>query len=85
MFQNKTVFVVGAGASTEVGLPMGTQLKSIIAKKLNIKFKHGRDLESGDREIVNALREYCRNDNSNPNGDINSHRSSAVQVSEGVF
>jgi hypothetical protein len=36
VFRSKTLFIVGAGASQEVDLPTGTQLKDIIAKKLNI-------------------------------------------------
>jgi hypothetical protein len=34
----KTVYIVGAGASKEVNLPIGYELKSIISKLLNIQF-----------------------------------------------
>lgn len=34
MFKRKTVFIVGAGASKELDLPMGDGLKGIIAQKL---------------------------------------------------
>ncbi|TAZ57815.1 hypothetical protein [Rhizobium ruizarguesonis] len=56
MFTRKTVFVVGAGASKEAGLPVGEELKTIIANKLDIKFQDGYDQKTGDRGIVNALR-----------------------------
>jgi len=46
MFKSKTLFVVGAGASQEAGLPTGTELKSIIAEKLDITFDHGNPLLS---------------------------------------
>lgn len=40
MFQRKTVFVVGAGASTEVGMPVGATLANIIATRLDIRFRN---------------------------------------------
>ena len=33
----KTVFIIGAGASTEVGLPVGDELKHKIAELLDIE------------------------------------------------
>jgi len=56
MFNKKTVFVVGAGGSREVGLPMGEQLKSEIAQRVDIKFPDGYTQASGDRKITDALR-----------------------------
>lgn len=58
MFNLKTLFVVGAGASHEVGLPIGSQLKSDISQRLNITFPNGWEQESGDREIAQALRKH---------------------------
>ncbi len=51
----KTVFVVGAGASAEVNLPVGSALKDVIAKQLCYRFDFGR-LQAGDAEIFEALR-----------------------------
>ena len=39
MFQSKTVFVLGAGASHELGLPLGSGLAKIISRKLNLRFE----------------------------------------------
>lgn len=50
------VFVVGAGASKEAGLPMGTELKSKIARALDIRYEDGYRLSSGDRLIDSAIR-----------------------------
>jgi hypothetical protein len=64
MFNSKIVFIVGAGASQEVGLPTGKQLKAQIAEKLNITYISGIDLTSpdtGDGEIARALVEDARN------------------------
>lgn len=38
MLPSKTVFVLGAGASKEVGLPLGEELKKIIATMLDLRF-----------------------------------------------
>jgi hypothetical protein len=55
MFKSKTLFVVGAGASCEVGLPTGEKLKGLIAQKVNIAFSDGVKQRSGDHEITEAL------------------------------
>ena len=52
----KTVFVVGAGASKEANLPIGSELKKSIAKVLDIRFERGFQMVSGDHDIVEALR-----------------------------
>jgi len=55
MFRSKTVFVVGAGASSEVGMPVGTDLLKQIVQLTDIKFDHHRQ-QSGDPAIVSALK-----------------------------
>lgn len=70
MFGQKIVFVVGAGASAEFGLPVGSGLKQKIASKLRIAWRDGYDLASGDERIVEALRRTVR-DSSGRRGDIN--------------
>lgn len=52
----KTVFIIGAGASKEANLPVGSELKKIIASVLDIRFEHGNRLISGDDLILEALR-----------------------------
>lgn len=56
MFKKRTVFVVGAGASKEVGLPTGDQLKLQIGAKLDLRFENGYDLTVGDRKVLDAIR-----------------------------
>lgn len=53
MFNSKTVIVVGAGASYEVGMPVGDELKGEIASLVNMRFDHNRS--TGDLGIANAL------------------------------
>ena len=60
MFKTRTLFVVGAGASCEVNLPMGAELKDIIAK-LNIRFEGGQQA-TGDNQIGQSLRHCGRQD-----------------------
>lgn len=65
------LFVVGAGASKEVGLPIGSELTETIAKKIDIRFDDfGDRLISGEPEIVSALREHVKADDGRA-GDIN--------------
>jgi hypothetical protein len=49
------VFVLGAGASKEVSLPIGTELKSEIERLLDIRFQYGSRQESGDHQVTEAL------------------------------
>ena len=59
MIKRKTVFVVGAGASAEVGLPLGTGLMDDIANRLAIRFTP-EPLFTGDPEILEAMQEQAR-------------------------
>ena len=52
----KTVFIIGAGASNEAGLPTGYELKESIANVLNFEFEMGYRQIRGDDRIVDALR-----------------------------
>lgn len=84
MRNQKTVLVLGAGASHGFGLPLGNELKQQIATDLNIKFDDfGHSLGSGSHEIVDALRLLVRDENGH-NGDINPHRASAVSIARAM-
>jgi hypothetical protein len=61
MFQSRTVFVVGAGASAEFGLPLGSQLKKAIADSLNIRYADGYSITSGSHRIDGAYRTLASN------------------------
>ena len=56
MNKYKFTFVLGAGASQEVGLPVGTTLRDQIASLLNITFDLGRQ-KTGDPVVMAAIRE----------------------------
>jgi hypothetical protein len=56
MFRSRTVFVVGAGAGQEVGLPTGPELIPIIRNKLNFTPDRPHRHVSGDPTILEILR-----------------------------
>lgn len=60
----ESVFVIGAGASAEVGLPIGSGLLNAISPKLKFS-KEVFNWEGGDYEILAALKSYCSNNGKN--------------------
>lgn len=65
----KTLFVIGAGASKEANLPVGTELKKLISNVLDIRFdEFGSRRISGDQIICDAFRVAVHNE---PSSDIN--------------
>ena len=55
MFNRKTVFVVGAGGSFELGLPTGDQLKQVIGRRSWIQFNDMGRFSGGDTLIYEAV------------------------------
>ncbi|MFT3672039.1 hypothetical protein [Aestuariivirga sp.] len=55
MFRAKTVLVLGAGASYEVNMPLGSELLERICRLVDIRFDHYQPI-SGDLCIIDALR-----------------------------
>jgi hypothetical protein len=65
MTQRKSlVLIVGAGASREVKLPIGSELKHNIATALDMRFERGYEQSAGDRFIVQALRYVVQSEGS---------------------
>ena len=61
MSNKKTLYIVGAGASSEANLPTGYELKEKIASLLDIRFERRRHTQlSGDSYICDALRIYVK-------------------------
>ena len=61
----KTVFIVGAGASKEVNLPVGAELKESIANVLDFNLDSGQ-LTGGDSIIFTTLQTVARQGNPSP-------------------
>lgn len=75
----RTLFVLGAGASKEVGLPTGYELKHRLAKRLDIRFADGWSQSSGDRSITDALKALLQK-RDDRRGDINPYLHKAWQM-----
>lgn len=77
----ETIYVIGAGASSEAQLPTGNLLKKEISEILNIKFNSfGREMRSGDYIVFDALRKYAKD----TGGDINSYLHRCWEISAGL-
>jgi len=81
MKSKKLTLIVGAGASKEFGLPVGSELKQKIASLLDIKFDFHQQ-KSGDYEIRLALESAVRQ----PDGrrDINPHLHAAWRIRDAM-
>jgi hypothetical protein len=56
MFKRQTLFILGAGASAEVGMPLGTELAATISKKMDIRFEFGHEfVGTGDRDLFGRI------------------------------
>lgn len=73
--------VVGAGASRELGLPTGAELKKTISSLLDIRFEHGYQQKTGDHNICEALRLHVRELGQH---DINPHLHSAWRIRDAM-
>ena len=83
MFRSKTVFVVGAGASKEVNLLVGEDLKRKISQKIDFKFEDfGRQI-SGCHDIVEALRRHVKKSDG-WTGDIKPYLDTARKVKDAL-
>jgi hypothetical protein len=64
--KSRTVLVVGAGASRELGLPTGYELKKHIRELFDIRFKFGT-FEAGDSRFVETVIQHAREHGEDPN------------------
>ena len=55
----RTVFIIGAGASKEANLPTGDELMAEIADLLDFRFRDSGKLEGGDHDIWAALKRHA--------------------------
>lgn len=67
---NDTLFIIGAGASKEVDLPIGEELKKIICNLIDFRYDTFGMLTHGDEKIVNAIKLNIKKENkSDKTGD----------------
>lgn len=77
------VLIVGAGASNEVGLPVGSELRKQIAAALDIRYENGITRISGDKLIDSAFRVLAQKDASRLT-DINSYLASSWRIRDAM-
>ena len=76
-----TLFIIGAGASKEAGFPVGTELVSDVAARLNFQICDGALQEySGDRDILDVFQQYEQT-----RENINAYLEAARRVRDGVI
>ena len=73
--------IVGAGASRELGLPTGTELKKTILSFLDFRFDLGSRLKSGDYPIFWALQQHVRGSGKQ---DINDYLRAAHRIKDAM-
>lgn len=83
MKNTKMVIVVGAGASREVNLPTGQELKEKIAGLLDIRFSDGYRRSSGDHLIHAALELHLQRQVP-PSRDINPHLHASWRIRDAM-
>jgi hypothetical protein len=82
--QSKTlVLVVGAGASKEVNLPVGAELRTKIASALDIRYDDGYRRSSGDSAIDDAYRVLASRADAH-RADINSFLHSSWRIRDAM-
>jgi len=59
LYKTKTTFIIGAGASLELGFPTSDPLKGQISSAVNLGFEsHTNHVSRGDKAIAKALMSY---------------------------
>jgi hypothetical protein len=79
--QNRTLFIIGAGASREAGLPIGTELIDIVVRQLNYQSRDGvLDRNSGDPDIIDVLQQHA-----NTRPEMAAYLAAAARIRDGVI
>ena len=79
MFKKRTLFIVGAGAGVEVGMPVGKALAENIATKLNVLYDDwGQKLVSGDEQLFSQIARRHQN-------EANTYQRAAWTIRDGIL
>ncbi|MBT3769822.1 MAG: hypothetical protein HN578_20620 [Rhodospirillales bacterium] len=82
MYKPDTVFIIGAGASAEAGLPIGSKLAEIISEKLDYEFDFDR-LIKGNQNIYGSWKKHIQDNKTDE--DPNVYLETANGVSSGII
>src|SRR6266567_2107965 len=83
MFKRRTLFIVGAGGSQEVGFPVGTTLAASIGSALKVVGGAYSETRPSfrDKELFYELQRYLGQD---PQGQLTEYWDAAKLVSSGI-
>lgn len=79
MQREVTTFVIGAGASAEVGLPVGEKLKEIIAKEAYFEFEYGQ-FSKGNYDLFETLKQMAAQKLADDRNGVNVYLGSARAI-----
>jgi hypothetical protein len=78
MFKRRTLFILGAGSSAEVGLPIGAGLAAAIRKKMDIQFEDGfKPIGDGDLALFGQITAPRRQ-------ELNAYQMAAWRIRDGI-
>ena len=78
MFKSRTMFIIGAGGSAEVGLPFGDEFKTEISRRMDFSSSDGLNIDGpGDHAILAALRNETGH-------DINEYLEACWKIQKGI-
>ncbi|KAB1087874.1 hypothetical protein F4V91_16415 [Neorhizobium galegae] len=78
MFADKTVFIVGAGASAEFNLPVGSALMEQIKQNSKFRFEFG-EMKEGVHEIFHVLTRRFKEP-----AEVNAHLKAMAEISRSI-
>jgi NAD-dependent SIR2 family protein deacetylase len=85
MFNAKTVFIVGAGASAEIGLPTGAKLIESMVPQLKFDPDEFYRPTRGDKALFEVIQQTVRNqDRYQYTLDLKNHVLAAEKISKGL-
>src|SRR4051794_26668209 len=82
MPEKKTLYVVGAGASYEVGLPLGVHLKAEIARVLKFRIDDFGRINEGNEDISRAFSILAARKGNSSN--INPYLQAAIRIGDAM-
>lgn len=77
------VIVLGAGASKEVGLPIGSELTTSIAQSLSFKIENFGRLAGGNDQIRECIYKLAQNSTSTP-GSVDDYYQAALKICDSM-
>jgi hypothetical protein len=84
MFNKPVVFVIGAGASADYGMPLGGLLATTIASDTNFWFDHSYRPTKGDADLFEILLRKFQNDRATLNSYTHAGQKLSAAVSSSV-